>query len=107
MPQPRRVTPTAEALRLWPGHPAGGVIGPVAVEPDDAPLDAPARADHAGVLGDRIVDGVLAAVRDLDDAAAEAARNGVGGPGAGTRSRGSSRRTGCADRSPSTWFRAG
>src|SRR5262245_54377113 len=81
MPQPRRVTPTAEALRLWPGHPAGGVIGPVAVEPDDAPLDAPARADHAGVLGDRIVDGVLAAIRDLDDAAAEAAWNGVGGPG--------------------------
>src|SRR2546430_1656914 len=63
-------------------HLAGRVVGPVAIEPDHAPFDAPLGADHAGVLGNRIMDGVLAAVRDLDHAAAETARDGVGGPGA-------------------------
>src|SRR5262249_53772915 len=66
--------------RLRPRHFAGRVVGPVAVEPDDAPLDAPAGADHAAILGDGIVDDVSAAVRDFDDAAAEAAWNGLRGP---------------------------
>src|SRR5262249_36598195 len=39
-------------------------------------------ADHAGVLQDRVVDGVLAAVGDLDAAATEAPRNGLRRPGA-------------------------
>src|SRR5262245_13752875 len=78
---PNAASAAATNIRLRPGHLAGRIIGPVAIEPDDAPLDAPARADHAGVLGDRIVDSVLAAVGDLDDPAAEAAWNGVGGPG--------------------------
>src|SRR5262245_52265743 len=66
--------------RLRPRHLAGRVVGPVAVEPDDAPLDAPAGTDHAAILGDGIMDDVPAAVRDLDDAAAETAWNGLCGP---------------------------
>ena len=38
-----------------PRHLAGRVVGPVAVEPDHAPFDAPGRADHAGVLADGVV----------------------------------------------------
>src|SRR5262245_41591359 len=74
-----RVIP-AQVERLRPRHLAGRVVRPVAVEPDDAPLDAPARADHPGVLGDGIVDDVPAAVRDFDDAAAETAWNGLRRP---------------------------
>src|SRR5712691_565325 len=61
-------------------HLAGRTVGPVAIEPGHAPSDAPARPDHARILGDRIMDGVLAAVRDLDHGAAEPARYGVGRP---------------------------
>src|SRR5262249_50583038 len=73
---PNRTSPS----RLGARHLASGIVSPVAIEPDDAPLDAPARADHAGVLGDGIMDGVSAAVGDLDDAAAVAAWNGLRGP---------------------------
>src|SRR5215472_8671935 len=65
-----------------PRRPAGRVVGPVAVEPDHAPLDPPVGADHAGVLLDRIVDRVPAAVGDLDAAAAEAPRDALRRPGA-------------------------
>src|SRR6476620_9122845 len=68
--------------RLRLRHLAGRVVRPVAIEADHAPLDTPAGADHPGVLGDRVVDGMLAAVGDLDDPATEAARNAVGRPGA-------------------------
>src|SRR5258708_37585528 len=74
--------PQAHGARLWPRHLAGGVVGPIAVEPDDAPRDAPAGAVHAAILGDGIIDDVPAAVRDLDDAAAKPAWNGLRGPGA-------------------------
>src|SRR5260370_6388633 len=76
----RGPTKRRNSARLRARHLAGGVVGPVAVEPDDAPLDAPARADHAGILDDGIMDDVSAAIRDLDDAAAVAAWNGLRGP---------------------------
>ena len=44
------------AVILRPRHPAGRVIGPVAVEPDHAPFHAPADAEPARSLEDRIVD---------------------------------------------------
>src|SRR5712671_4391961 len=70
----------ATPRRLRPRHLARRAICPVAVEADDAPLDTPARADHAGVLGDGVVDHVAAAVGDFDDAATETAWNGLRGP---------------------------
>src|SRR5215831_11044971 len=75
-----RAGPRTPLSRSGSRHLAGGTVGPVAIEPDHAPLDPPAGADHAGVLGDAVVDRLLAAVRGLDDTAAEAARNAVGGP---------------------------
>src|SRR5215468_2929475 len=85
--QQQQVQPDDEKQGIRP-HPAGlrarhlatGIVSPIAIEPDDAPLDAPARADHAGVLGDGIMDGVSAAIGDLDDAATVAAWNGLRGP---------------------------
>src|SRR3954464_12549958 len=72
-------------MRSGSRHLAGRIVGPVAVEADHAPFDTPIGTDHAGVLGDGVVDGVLAAVRDFDDAAAESTRDGLGGPGAERR----------------------
>ena len=66
--------------QLRPRHLARWIIRPVAVEADDAPLDPPARADQAGVLGDGVMDHVSTAVGDFDDAAAETAWNGRRGP---------------------------
>ncbi len=66
--------------RSGPRHIARRIVGPVAVESHHAPLDAPALADHAGVLGNRIMDRVPAPIRYLDDTAAEATRNGVRRP---------------------------
>ena len=63
------------------GHLAGGIEGPVAVEPDHAPLHAPARADEAGILADRIMHRPLAAITDQGDGATESARDRVGCPG--------------------------
>src|SRR5204862_6252079 len=62
---------------LRPRHPAGRVVGPVAVETDHTPLDAPAHAEPAGVFQDRIVDGTARAVRHARDPMAEAARDGL------------------------------
>src|SRR4030088_128969 len=67
-------------MRSGPRHLAGRIVGPVAVEADHAPLDTPIGTDHAGVLGDGVVDGVLAAVGDFDDAAAESTWDGLCGP---------------------------
>src|SRR5947208_3511929 len=39
-----------------PRHLAAWVVGPVAVEPDDAPFDAPACAEPTAVLDDCIMD---------------------------------------------------
>src|SRR5438128_957914 len=60
---------------LRPRHAAGGIVGPVAVEPDHAPLHAPANAEPAGIFANRIVDGMGRAIRDPRDPAAEAARD--------------------------------
>src|SRR3954468_14203048 len=60
---------------LGPRHTAGRVVGPVAVEPDDTPFDAPANAQPAGVFQDRIMDDMPSAVGDLRDAMTESAGN--------------------------------
>src|ERR1041385_6585800 len=66
---------------LGTGGLAVRVIGPIAIEPDHAPLHAPVGADHAAVLGDRIADGAPYAVGDQSAAGAEAARDRAVGPG--------------------------
>ena len=60
-------------------HLASRIVGPVAVEADDAPLDPPGRPDDAGVLTDRIMQRALAAVGDMDDAGAERRSQLTGG----------------------------
>src|SRR5437764_15364416 len=65
-------------LRL--GGSASRAIGPVAVEPGHAPLDALAKAGKAAVLEDRIVHGAHFAVVQHDIGGAEAARNIIGLP---------------------------
>src|SRR5450756_962665 len=62
-------------------HLAGRVIGPVAVEADHAPFDAPGHADHAGILADPVIHPVLAPVTDRGHRRAEPARNGSLRPG--------------------------
>src|SRR5258708_1092296 len=62
-------------------HLAGRTIRPVAVEPDHAPLDAPALADDARVLPDRVVHGVLEPIRYQRKRTAEPARYGLRRPG--------------------------
>src|SRR5436190_14457837 len=39
-------------------------VGPVAIEPDHAEIDAPIHADHPHVFGDRIIDRVAQSVVD-------------------------------------------
>src|SRR5215831_2419032 len=56
------------------------IVGPVAIQTDDTPLDAPVHPDHARVLADRIIHGVLVSVRDSGDGGAEAARDRVRSP---------------------------
>src|SRR5437762_11682900 len=63
-----------------PGGLAEGIIGPVAVEPGDAPLDALAKAGKTGVLDDREMHGTHLAVAQHDVSRAIAARNIVGLP---------------------------
>src|SRR5437764_7831414 len=60
-----------------PRHAAGWIVGPVAVEADQAPLHAPADAEPAGSFQDRIMDRVAGAVGDVRHRVAEAARNGL------------------------------
>src|SRR5215216_1230629 len=62
---------------LWPRHAAPRIVGPVPVEPDDAPLHAPTGADPAGVLTDPVVDGAGTRVGHQRHAAAKAARDAV------------------------------
>ncbi len=67
---------------LRPRHLAGGIISPIAVEPDHAPFHAPGNPDHAGVLADRVMHGVPAAVADHGNCGTEPARYCLGCPGA-------------------------
>src|ERR1051326_48092 len=62
-------------------HRASRIIGPVAVGPDDAPLDAPAHADDRCVLADRVVQRAPYPVRGEYDRAAKAPRDGLRCPG--------------------------
>src|SRR5688500_7832849 len=62
-----------------PRHAAGRIVGPVAVESDDAPLPPPADSEAAGVLEDGVVAGMASAVADAGDAVAEPARDRLRG----------------------------
>src|SRR4051794_28001482 len=73
-----RVEKSRPLSKLGPRHAAGGIIGPVAVEPDHAPFHPPADAKPAGGFQDRVMDRVACPVRDARDAAAEAARDRLG-----------------------------
>src|SRR5436190_24110184 len=64
-----------------PGGLAEGIIGPVAVEPGDAPFDALAKAGKTAVLDDREMHSTHLAVAQHDVSRAIAARNIVGLPG--------------------------
>src|SRR3981189_1588135 len=64
-----------------PGGLAEGVVGPVAIEPGDAPFDTLAKAGKAAVLDDREVHGAHLAVAQHDVTRAVAPRNIVGLPG--------------------------
>src|SRR5271169_4368171 len=73
-----------EQARRWvlrPGGPAGRTIGPVAIEPGHAPLDALAVAGEAAVLDDGVVQAAHLAVVQHDAGGAETARYVVGLPG--------------------------
>src|SRR5262249_45491831 len=59
---------------LGPRHLAGRIVRPVAVETDDAPLDAPGHADHAGVLTDRVIHRMISPVAYSRDSCTVAAR---------------------------------
>src|SRR5438045_6316642 len=63
-------------------HPAGRIVGPVAIEPDHAKFDAIADTCIAAVLDEGEIDGAHLAVTDLRLRRAEAARDVAGLPGA-------------------------
>src|SRR5437763_17195209 len=69
---------TSTRTGLWPRHPTGRIVGPVAVEPDHTPLHPPPDAEPAGGFQDGIVDRVVRAVRGVRDAIAEPARDRLG-----------------------------
>src|SRR5580693_834953 len=79
----RRRSFQAESVRQRSGRGglAGRVIGPVAVEAGDAPVDTLAVAGKSAVLDDREIDYPVDAVAGLDVTAAEAPRHVVGLPG--------------------------
>src|SRR6185312_6833023 len=64
------------------GGAAAGTVGPVAVEAGHAPFDALSEAGEPAILDDRIVHRTHLAVAQHHVAAAEAARDVVGLPGA-------------------------
>ena len=78
----RQLAKAARGRRSGTGGLAGRVVGPVAVDADDAPVHAPVRADHAAVLDDRVADRAPLAVGNQRAAGAEAARDRAVGPGA-------------------------
>src|SRR5262249_11166046 len=80
----RRAAIAVKSVPLRLGHPArySVVVRPVAIKPHDAPFHAPRRPDDPGALGDGIVNGVPAAVGNLDLPAAEPAWDGIHRPGA-------------------------
>src|SRR5262245_47592770 len=63
-------------------HPAGGIEGPVAIEPNDAKFDARADAGKAAVLNDGEVHDAHLAVADRGLRGAEAAGDSSRLPGA-------------------------
>src|SRR3954452_25554819 len=69
------------SLESGPGGLATRVVGPVAIKPGHAPLDALAKTGKAAVLDDRIMHRAQFAVAQHDIAAAIAARDVVGLPG--------------------------
>src|SRR6516225_7822452 len=54
---PSRVAASAWAYVLGAGHFAAGIVGPVAIDAYDAPLDPPRPTDKARVLADGIIHG--------------------------------------------------
>ena len=60
-----------------PRHQAGWVVGPIAVERDDAPMDAPGYAEPASVLADRVMERVPYTIGNDRYCAAETTRNGM------------------------------
>src|SRR4051812_12463842 len=66
---------------LRPGSLAVGIVGPIAIGTDHAPLDTPAGTDHAAVLDDGIANSPPLAVRGLSAAGAEPARDRAVSPG--------------------------
>src|ERR1700759_1364951 len=76
-----KVSASDRRRRLGPGGLAQGVIGPVAVEPGQAPLHGLAITGKAAILDDGEVDLVHLAVAGHGIAAAKTTRNVVGLPG--------------------------
>src|SRR5882724_9856972 len=70
-----RISPVKQIGESGPGGLAARIIGPVAIEPGDAPFDALAEAGKAAVLDDRVVHGAHLAVAQHHVAAAITARN--------------------------------
>src|SRR5262249_33001827 len=69
-PAPASASRTTRVVGLRLRHLAGGVVGPVAIDADHAPFNAPDRADRAAVLDDGIVHRPPAAIRDQGHAGA-------------------------------------
>src|SRR5581483_12277608 len=68
------------SLGSGPRHLAAGRVGPVTVEPDDAPLHAPTAADHPAILDDGVVDPPPATVRHERATAAKSTGDRAFGP---------------------------
>src|SRR4051794_36797956 len=79
--KPRRLQPTRESRRSGLRRLAGWIVGPVAVEPDHAELDAVAEAREAAILDDGIIHRARFAVADQRGRRAIAPRDVVGLPG--------------------------
>src|SRR4051794_14342685 len=61
-------------------HAAGRIVGPVAVQPDNTPLDAKSSADHPGILRDGIVNRPRLAVVHQSLGGTETTGDGILGP---------------------------
>src|SRR5471030_986821 len=69
------------ARKSGAGRLAAGIIGPVAIEPGDAPFDALAETGKSAILDDRVMHRAQFAIAQHDIGAAVAARNIVRLPG--------------------------
>src|SRR5262252_119723 len=74
------MTRRIRAVPSRPGSAASRIIGPIAVESDDAPFDAIACADHAAVLDDGAIDLMSLTVGNQDGSDAVAPRDRARGP---------------------------